>query len=544
MKKILSIFVILCAIFNTNAYAETFTGTVRDDIETLIGANVRIPNTNPLCACQTDTDGNFNLTCNSTPPSDAVLEITYIGYTKQTIPLKNFKSGQTITMSESATDLKEAQVVACRDTDESQPGAIKRTNIDGKCYPSACDEPRYKLTGTGKSATCVEQECKIENGKGKWTGETKKWVCSIDKCNGKFHPSDDDKSCVPSDGPCTPEQLKEIEHATAGELKNNKCVATACEDGYRPSDGKCIEEKSEPEKQEKPQAKLSDEDQKKKIAELEENARAMKEKEQSTTNKMLGAAAIATTGQGLSDTMAASSEAAADKEAEEAMRAYLATFRCSYAAGKNVRGGEVQIELPGGNDLIDLYSQYVNLANNLKVRKAALDMRPGIESETILDSAQTGLYDDVALGKTSGAYASLARALQDPNSEDAKMWAQQKEETASKKKSGMIMAGVGVIGGVAGNLLLNKNAPKERSDEINAKRENITKILDETIKKIIETCNNEIAAAQATATEIKTTITDWQSDPEYADFVTMAESAEQLASEQDIIKLREHPVCN
>ena len=84
---------------NTQAETKTFTGTVRDETETLIGANVRIPNTNPLCACQTDTDGNFNLTCNSTPPSDAVLEITYIGYTKQTIPLKNFKSGQTITMS-------------------------------------------------------------------------------------------------------------------------------------------------------------------------------------------------------------------------------------------------------------------------------------------------------------------------------------------------------------------------------------------------------------------------------------------------------------
>ena len=35
------------------------------------------------------------------------------------------------------------------------------------------------------------------------------------------------------------------------------------------------------------------------IAELEENARAMKEKEQSTTNKLLGATAIATAGHGI-----------------------------------------------------------------------------------------------------------------------------------------------------------------------------------------------------------------------------------------------------
>ncbi|MBQ8255759.1 MAG: hypothetical protein IJY99_02215, partial [Alphaproteobacteria bacterium] len=121
------------------------------------------------------------------------------------------------------------------------------------------------------------------------------------------------------------------------------------------------------------------------------------------------------------------------------------------------------------NSLMPLYTEYVALANDLKVRKAALGMQPGIESEAILEGATSGLYDDVALGKTGGAYASLARALSDPNSEDAKKWAAQKEEAAKDKKTGTTLAAVGAIGSAVANIAINKNAPKEGSDEIEAK---------------------------------------------------------------------------
>ncbi len=197
------------------------------------------------------------------------------------------------------------------------------------------------------------------------------------------------------------------------------------------------------------------------LAEFYEAYEVAKEKEQSFANRMLGGLAIGASGIGGMQMASAMAEQNADADAERDMTAYLATFHCNYGGGKNVEYGETNVELPGGNDLIALYAEYVNLANDLKIRKAALDMRPGIESEPILESATSGLYDDVAIGKTSGAYASLARALLDPNSEDAKVWAKQKENSASKKKTGTILGSVGVAGGAVGNLLINHTGDKE-----------------------------------------------------------------------------------
>ena len=187
--------------------------------------------------------------------------------------------------------------------------------------------------------------------------------------------------------------------------------------------------------------------------------------EQSFENRMLGGLTMAATSIGGQMLASALSEQSADTDAETAMRAYLATFHCDYGAAKNIPGGEKNIELPGGNELISLYSEYVNLANDLKVRKNALGLRPGIESEPILDSATSGLYDDVSIGKTSGAYASLARALSDPNSADAAAWAAQKSDTADKLKTGAIVGGGGALVGSGGNILIN-HTDKNISDTI------------------------------------------------------------------------------
>ena len=220
------------------------------------------------------------------------------------------------------------------------------------------------------------------------------------------------------------------------------------------------------------------------IDELQQNADAMRAKEQSTANKLLGGATMGATGIGGMQLASALSEQQSDEDAERAMRAYLATFHCNYGSGKNVQGGEKDIELPGGNELIGLYSEYVNLANDLKVRKNALGMKPGIESESILDSATSGLYDDVSIGKTSGAFTSLARALQEPNGADAAAWAEQKSTSEKKLKTGATIAGIGAVGGAVGNLLINKNAPQEKSKEINQKYEKLKKIIVDTQPKI------------------------------------------------------------
>lgn len=231
--------------------------------------------------------------------------------------------------------------------------------------------------------------------------------------------------------------------------------------------------------------KLTPEEQEQKISELRDNADAMKEKEQSEANKMLGGTTMAATGIGGMQLASALAEQSADNEAEQDMRAYLATFSCKYG-NERASGGERDIELPGGNELLNLYSEYVALANDLKVRKNALGVKPGIESEAILDNAKTGLYDDEELEPRTGAYASLARALQNPDGEDAKMWAAQREKTAENLKTGATAAGIGAVGGLVANLAINAKAPKERSAEINTKYEKLkqeTEVVQQEIKE-------------------------------------------------------------
>lgn len=204
---------------------------------------------------------------------------------------------------------------------------------------------------------------------------------------------------------------------------------------------------------------------------LRDNAQKMKDKEQSTENKLIGAAGIGATGIGGMQALSGLAEQGADDDAERDMRAYLATFTCDFGQGRNTKGGKTNIELPGGNELIALRQEYMALAADLQERKAALDTRPGIEAELILDIAQTGLYDDVGIGKTDGAYTSVARALTDENGADAAEWAQQTDDTKSQIKTGATVAAVGAVGSAVANLVANKNAPKEESAKITTEYE-------------------------------------------------------------------------
>ena len=212
-----------------------------------------------------------------------------------------------------------------------------------------------------------------------------------------------------------------------------------------------------------------------KIGELRDNYNAMKENEQSFANRMLGAASMGSMGIGGMMVASSLSEQKSDADAEQDMAAYLETFRCDYGAGRNIKGGEANIELPGASELIPLYSEYVSLANDLKLRKEQLGLKAGIEAEKILDSATTGLYDDVSTGITGGAYASLARALQNPDGEDAKLWAAQKEKTAKNLKTGAITAGVGAVVGIAGNVLINHKV-KNNANEIVTRYESMKRL--------------------------------------------------------------------
>ena len=334
------------------------------------------------------------------------------------------------------------------DTPDNKCVSTKGDDCLSEVKDTRAEKAEYKIDKKTNQRSCVitkcKEETKTENGK------KKKLI---------YVPNEAGTACVQSKGECA---LDQDEHpgGLEGKIKKGKCVPSKCKKGYELKKDKCIELNI-----------LSKDDSEKQIAELKDNAEALKKNEQSKENRMLSGAAMGATGIGGMQLASALAEQNADEDAEEAMRAYLATFHCNYAPGKNIAGGAKDVELPGGNELIDLLGKYVNLANDLKLRKTALDMKPGIESEPILDTAITGLYDDISVGKISGAYASLARALLDPKGEDAKRWAKQKSDTKTKLITGASIAGVGAVGGLVGDLLINKDSPKNTMKDILAEYE-------------------------------------------------------------------------
>ena len=181
--------------------------------------------------------------------------------------------------------------------------------------------------------------------------------------------------------------------------------------------------------------------------------------EQSKANRLLTSASTAATGIGTMELMQGLSEQKADKATDADMSAYISTMRCSYGNGKSVKAGADEIELPGGNDanLMKYRSEYTALANDLKERKTALDMTPGIESEEILDKSQMGLYDDENVGITAGNYASRYRAQMLGSESDQTQLDEAAKTSKTRVIGGAVAAGAGVVGGIVGDELINQS---------------------------------------------------------------------------------------
>ena len=265
------------------------------------------------------------------------------------------------------------------------------------------------------------------------------------------------------------------------------------------------------------------------MKELEDNAKRMKEKETSFENRALGAVGIGTVGIGGMMAASALSEQNADKAAEQDMAAYLATFRCSYAPGKSVKGGPDPIELPGGNDteFMNLRNEYMTLASSLKERKESLGMKPGLESEEILDKSQMGLYDDENVGITDGAYASIYRA-QTGNEKDQEKLNQQSEATDKKLKTGATVAVLGAVATAVGNYALNHNN-KNRSEEILAKRKEIKSNYDTVVQELISECNKTIQGHRDVVKKLPAKVFENQQMKQYKQDVLNAKDVSTLA---------------
>lgn len=387
---------------------------------------------------------------------------------------------------EYTTDKKGDIIISISDGNQpSNTPPIKIEGFETKSNQRIVNKTQITMTRCTSTSKKTECKCTSNDKNADTTDNNYEWndkgklICKINKCKSDRYKLNSDKnrcedqvgkSCDPM-----PDNATKAHREYNEETQQEVCIIDECKEGYTRAPDKlsCIE------------PTLSEEDSNKKIEELQENADAMKEKEQSDANKLLGAASIGAMGIGGMQALSALSEQRADEDAELDMSAYLATFRCDFGQGRNIQGGQTGIVLPGGNQLFSLYNEYKTLAADLKTRKEALGLTPGIESETILDKANTGLYDDIGSGRSDGAYTSLATALSNPNSADAAEWAAQREDTATQLQRGLITVGVGAAASIIGNLAINENkkAAQESSDEIIAKFEPL-KTLENDIKAL------------------------------------------------------------
>ena len=268
-------------------------------------------------------------------------------------------------------------------------------------------------------------------------------------CSGDKEYDADKNECVSKESEPEIEEpeAKECPSGTSGTYPECKCSGENrvfnketekcdCKDGFKEDEnGKCVN----------------------KLEELEEKYTGLKETEQSLENRMLGGLTMAATGIGGMELAQGLAEQKAAAAAEQDMSAYIATFRCTYGKDKSVKGGPDEIELPGGNDanMMKYRNEYMTLAADLKVRKEALEMKPGIESEEILDKSQMGLYDQENTGIESGAYASLYRAKMLGSEEDQAKLDEEAKKSKARVIGGATALGVGVVGGMIGNSLIN-----------------------------------------------------------------------------------------
>ncbi len=118
MRKVLNLIVIFFCLVSTSMYAQgTISGQITDSNgDGLPGVTVLVQGTSN--GAVTDVDGNFSLSA----ASNATLEITYIGFESQTIPLNGRTSIQ-VTLKENIEELSEVVVIGY--------GSVKKSDITG-----------------------------------------------------------------------------------------------------------------------------------------------------------------------------------------------------------------------------------------------------------------------------------------------------------------------------------------------------------------------------------------------------------------------------
>ena len=383
--------------------------------------------------------------------------------------LKDIKSDDSIIFSYLERFTLEKTVTELIGLEKNNQNIVLEVSVTaGEVQITSCAEPTEIYDDETKR--CIPDECKISGGE---RDDTDKCICSTER---GLKPDNEEN---PQKCECTEDGFqynKDAQKCVAPTQTKDLSIDTTCVDsgGTPADDGTCSCDKtknlkpSEDNKQcvqNSPQ--VSEEEFRQRLSAAQDKFNQAKENEQSDANRALTSLSTAATGLGTMAAASALAERKADEKAEADMRQYLTTMQCEYGKGNIVNAGNEEITIPGGNELSKYYAEYKSLADNLKTTKTALGLRAGIESETLYDQAQTGLYQYATAERQTGAYTSLARALTDPESQDAAMWAEQKKDTKTKLIAGAAVAGVGVVGGIAGNYLINEYEWDDDDDDPN-----------------------------------------------------------------------------
>jgi TonB-linked SusC/RagA family outer membrane protein len=116
-KMVMGLFVLLLCLVTISANAQTVSGNITDENgEALIGASVSVQGTS--IGTITDIDGNYSIDA----PSDAVLEISYVGFKTQTVSV-NGQSTLNLAMGQDTEILDEVVVIGY--------GTVKKSDVTG-----------------------------------------------------------------------------------------------------------------------------------------------------------------------------------------------------------------------------------------------------------------------------------------------------------------------------------------------------------------------------------------------------------------------------
>lgn len=367
--------------------------------------------------------------------------------------------------------------------------------VDGKPVNGTCNTPKWSWNNDNTPPEETKIECQKDNASKAYMDcrEDGKAYCRVHECDETNGFTLYGNECIQD--ACDP---KKYPNALYVKRVGNDCIIQECITGYNVN---TKENKCEPRDD-----LLSEEDSEARIKELQENEDAVAENAQTWENKLLGTAGIGGAGAGGQMLASGIAQRVADEAAERDMTAYLATFRCKYG-NESVDSGGDEVQLPGANDktYASLLSEYKTLAASLKMRKNALGMAPGIESDEILDGST--LYGRGNTGGADGTYLSLADALSG-DSDAQNEWDEQKEKANALAIGGGVLAGGAIIGTAIGSAKVNKDAPKNKADEINKEYDKKRgTIVDEEAPQPAQGEGEQISAAETAAKPNQTTKT-------------------------------------